>query len=198
MARPRRTTRLPDPQKIFTNIDQRRVPQIEFGARLPIFRARQDFDFQTLAAGAGETDLTFDSWQNCDERYFSETLTGSPAVLRSVSLLQPGVYSINFELNIQALAAGSFVAMILNDGWDSPNVMSYGAFVGAGGDYVYHQVKHYSTIPVLGNDPAVTYPPWAIISFDAAQNSGVDRDTQYATGFEIIYLGLYSCEEVTN
>ena len=89
--------RLPDPAKQFTEIPQRRVPQLEFGARLPTFRAKQETNFETGILNTASPVLTWDSWENGDTRFYSEDLTGSPAELsrliffRQVSIPLPAM-----------------------------------------------------------------------------------------------------------
>lgn len=149
-----------------------------------IFRARRTSSFQSLGAGGAETDLTWNTWENGDTTVFDDNLSGSD--LRSVTLLEEGVYSLMCIIAVQALASGQLV-IVMNDGYDNPTIQVHPAQVaGSGGDYLYSDMRTYPPFQPVDNPPGV-----AQVSFDAAQNSGVSRNTQYGIMMEIVYFGPF-------
>jgi hypothetical protein len=156
------------------------------GASPVRFRARRKTTFQTLT-DASEIDLQWNFWENEDDGVFGaydsggvlETTTTDP--IRSVRLLVPA-YVINYvTLSVQALSAGS-LACVLNDGYDSPECIVHPAYTfGAGADYTFGFAG--KTYPMF--DPSDDPAGEAVFSIDAAQNSGVSRNTQFGTYWEI-------------
>ena len=191
-------SRLPDPARQFTEIPLRRVPQLEFGARLPTFRAKQETNFETGILNGASPVLTWDSWENGDTRFFSEDLTGSPAELVSVDLLQAGIYSFTCSVTINpapAAGVGTF-GIGFNDALAGGERICWQTFHGVSGNtsgswaatFIFG-VPYY--LPLV--DPGS--PPWLSLTWEISNDTGATVDTLERTDFEIYYLGGLSVEE---
>jgi len=157
------------------------------------FRARRKTTFQTLGSGGAETDLEWNYWENNGPGIFTPLDAGETEVtdptdpVRFVRLEQAGYYMISGCISVQSLASGHIV-IVINDGYDNPEIIVHPAQVaGSGGDYVFCQGKSY---PIF--DPFDSPGGVAEISIDAAQNSGVNRNTRFGTYLEITYQPLGS------
>jgi hypothetical protein len=158
------------------------------------WRARRKTTFQTLGSSGAETELLWNFWENDDDSVWTqyaaggalETTTTNP--VRTVQLEVPAVVWIGGCISVQTLgaAAGSQIVIVINDGYDHPEIVVHPKQVaGAGGDYNFNHIRSY---PVV--DPSDDPGGEAQFSIDAAQNGGTNRDTTFGTYWELVAFVL--------
>ena len=141
-----------------------------------------------------ETNVTWGDWENGDTRFYLETLTGSPARLQKISLLQPGVYAIMASLFYSAAFPASRHVIFLDDYVQDPLISVKAVHFGttAADSFQYGDtLQVVRGFPVFTSDVVTALV--ARVFIKANQTSGVDRDLTDGL-LEIYYLGGLSVE----
>lgn len=157
------------------------------------FRARRKTTFQTLGSSGAETDLEWNFWESPDSEInpniwmpvdsVGSEVTDPNTAIRAVVLLVPAFVVMSGCISIQALgaAADAQLVVIINDGYDNPEIQVHPKQVGgAGGDYLFNHSRSYPILDAVDNPDGE-----AAFSIDAAQTGGTDRNTQFGTYWEL-------------
>ena len=184
---------LPDPAERFSDVPGRRVPQLEFGAPIPTFRARQVDEFTEVPANTVE--LLWDFWENGDERVFEAEMDGVETdKLRIVNLLRPGWYSIDIDIG-WAVDFNGNCDLDFADGWDLPTAVFWTRRSGITNvDAAFSKKISYPIFRPQLATPAGFPSVVANTLYQVRQHSGVNRFTDTGTTLEIGYYGQLSVE----
>lgn len=195
-------SRLPDPARRFQDVERRRVPQLEFGAPIPMIRA---VTADNGGAGAGVvvpsgniTDIPWRYWEITDVRFFAEgTVTGD--FLNTFYLLQYGNYDCVCSVYFDETGTIPHTTVLLSlfqiggiggDAWLFSKRETWGRTADQfGGEYAFHKPID---IPPYDPEHAALDITDLPTSYEALwqtnQDSGVDQEV-YRAEMAVYYRG---------
>lgn len=184
-----------DPARRFSAVE-RRLTQLEFGVPFPAFRA--ELSHAITVPTDTITDVDWDDWEICDERFFVEDNIVSGR-LRTLDLVVPGRYTFNIEIG-WATDFDFNHTIILNDGYGYPTRVTHGQTSDSlGGQFLFCRTKSFWPYDPSNAEVDPDSPPTAPMSecgVQVNQDSGVSKDIDSGS-FEIYYDGGISCQVPT-